>query len=318
MIGFSSKIMLKSKKGEFKRRVQPRIKELKFSLSRIKKSPLSLIGLSLILLFASVALLAPIIAPPKYPYEPYRIPRSGYSATPQPPSYQHPFGTTQGQYDIYYGVIWGTRTAFRIGFMVVGSILVIGIILGSISGYYGGLVDEIIMRIVDTFMSIPTLVLAMALVTALGHNLDSVMKALIIVGWPSYARLIRGDILSVREETYVEAARAIGCSDLSIIFKHVLPNAIYPLLIMASLDVGAMVLTAAALSFLGLGAPIGYADWGQMISFARNWIVGPPSNPLAYWYTVVIPGLFILFFVLGWNLLGDAFRDILDPKIRRR
>ncbi len=312
------RIKTSEKRKELKKRLEPRIKELKFSISRIKKSPLSIVGLCIILIFACIALLAPVIAPPKYPHEPYRIPRSGYSMTPQPPSWEHPFGTTEGQYDIFYGVVWGTRTAFRIGFMVVGSILIIGILLGSISGYYGGIVDEIIMRIVDTFMSLPTLILAMALVTALGRSLDNVMIALIIVGWPAYARLIRGDILSVREEAYVEAARATGVSDFGIIFKHVLPNAIYPLLIMASLDIGAMVLTAAALSFLGLGAPVGYADWGQMISFARNWIVGPPDNPLAYWYTVTIPGLFILFFVLGWNLLGDAFRDILDPKMRRR
>ena len=307
-----------AKWDDLKREMEPRIKELKFSFSRIKKSPLSLVGLFLILFFVIIAVLAPELAPPKYPHNPYRIPRYGYSAIPRPPSPEHPFGLTEGQYDIYYGVIWGTRTAFRIGFIVVGSILVIGIVLGSISGYYGGIVDEIIMRIVDTFMSLPTLVLAMALVTALGRSLDNVMKALIIVGWPSYARLIRGDILTVREEGYVEAARAVGCSDLRVILKHVLPNAIYPLLIMASLDIGAMVLTAAALSFLGLGAPVGYADWGQMVSFARNWIVGPPDNPLAYWYTITIPGLFILFFVLGWNLLGDAFRDILDPKLRRR
>lgn len=306
------------KRKEFKKRVGPRLKELKFSLNRIKKSPLSLVGLCIILFFVTVALLAPLIAPPKYPHDPYRIPRDGYSAIPKPPSWEHPFGTTEGQYDIFYGVIWGTRTAFRIGLMVVGSILIIGIVLGSISGYYGGVIDEIIMRVVDTFMSLPALILAMALVTALGHSLDNVMIALIVVGWPSYARLLRGDILSVREEIYVEAARASGVSDFWIIFKHVLPNAIYPLLIMASLDIGAMVLTAAALSFLGLGAPIGYADWGQMISFARNWIVGPPENPLAYWYTVTIPGIFILLFVLGWNLLGDAFRDILDPKLRRR
>jgi len=307
-----------AKWDDLKREMEPRIKELKFSFSRIKKSPLSLVGLFLILFFVIIAVLAPELAPPKYPHNPYRIPRYGYSAIPRPPSPEHPFGLTEGQYDIYYGVIWGTRTAFRIGFIVVGSILVIGIVLGSISGYYGGIVDEIIMRVVDTFMSLPTLVLAMALVTALGRSLDNVMKALIIVGWPSYARLIRGDILTVREEGYVEAARAVGCSDLRVILKHVLPNAIYPLLIMASLDIGAMVLTAAALSFLGLGAPVGYADWGQMVSFARNWIVGPPDNPLAYWYTITIPGLFILFFVLGWNLLGDAFRDILDPKLRRR
>ena len=303
---------------ELKKSLKPRVEELKFSLHRIRKSPLSLIGLSLILLFAAIAILAPKLAPPKHPYEPYNIPRYGYSAEPRPPSTQHIFGTTEGQYDVYYGVIWGTRTAFRLGFMVVGATFLIGLVLGSLAGYYGGVLDEVIMRLVDIFMSVPTLILAMALVTALGHSLDNVIKALIIVGWPIYARLIRGDILAVREEDYVSSARAVGCSSPLIIIKHVLPNSIYPLLILASLDIGAVVLVAAALSFLGLGAPVGYADWGQMVSFARNWIVGPPQNPLAYWHTITIPGLFMLFFVLGWNLLGDAFRDVLDPRLRRK
>jgi len=191
-------------------------------------------------------------------------------------------------------------------------------VLGSIAGYFGGIVDEIIMRITDIFMAFPALILAMAITVALGPSLNSVIIALIVVSWPSYARLIRGDILAVREENYVEAARGIGGSHFRIITRHILPNSIYPTLIMASLDIGAVVLAAAALSFLGLGAPEGYVDWGQMISFSRNWIVGPPGNPLAYWYTVTIPGLFILLFVLGWNLLGDAFRDILDPRLSRK
>lgn len=304
--------------SDAKKRLAPRIKEFKFSIDSIRKSPLSKIGIFIIVSFACIALFAPLIAPPHYPHNPYRIPRYGYSVTPEPPSWEHPFGTTEGQYDVFYGVIWGTRTAFRIGFMVVGSILLMGIMFGSIAGYYGGIIDEILMRIIDTFMAIPTLILAMALVTALGRNLNNVMIALIVVGWPAYARLIRGNILSIREEAYVEAARALGVSNFGIIFKHIIPNAIHSLLVMASLDMGAMVLIAAALSFLGLGAPAGYADWGQMISFARNWIVGPPGRHLAYWHAATIPGLFILFFVLGWNLLGDAFRDIIDPKIRRR
>ncbi len=296
----------------------PRLKEVKFSFNRIIKNPLSVAGLTLIFIFAMIALFAPIIAPPQYEHEPFRIPHEGYSITPKPPSPGHPFGTTTKQYDIFYGVIWGTRTAFRIGFMVVGSILIIGIIIGSIAGYFGGVIDEIIMRIVDIFMSLPTLILAMAIVTALGRSLDNIMKSLIIVGWPIYARTIRGSILSIREEDFVKAARALGASHFMVIFKHILPNAIYPVLILASLDIGAMVLTAAALSFLGLGAQEGYADWGQMVSLARNYIVGPQGQPLLYWYVVTIPGLFILFFVLGWNLLGDALRDIFDPKQRRK
>jgi peptide/nickel transport system permease protein len=296
----------------------PRLKEFNFSLSRIARNPLSLTGLSLIFIFFMIAVWAPLIAPPPKPREPFRIPHEGYSVVPKPPEPGHPFGTTTKQYDIFYGVIWGTRTAFRIGFMVVGSILVIGIAVGSMAGYFGGFVDEVVMRVVDIFMALPLLILAMAIVTALGRSLDNIMKSLIIVGWPIYARTIRGSILTIREEDFVKAAQAQGAGTFRIILKHVLPNAIYPLLILASLDIGAMVLTAAALSFLGLGAQEGYADWGQMISLARNYIVGPQGQPLLYWYVVTIPGLFILFFVLGWNLLGDALRDIFDPKVRRK
>ena len=288
----------------------------KYFLYQLRRNPLSIAGLVILFAFIVIAILAPVIAPPPEGHKDiYKIPRDGYSPTPQPPSEEHPFGTTQGQYDIYYGVIWGTRSAFQVGLIVIFSVLFVGIILGSIAGYFGGIADEVIMRITDIFLAFPPLILAMAITVALGPSLNSVIVALIIVSWPSYARLVRGDILAVREEDYVQATKGIGSSHLRTIIAHVLPNSIYPTLIMASLDIGAVVLSAAALSFLGLGAPEGYADWGQMIQFARNWIVGPSGNPFAYWYAVTIPGLFILFFVLGWNLLGDAFRDILDPRL---
>jgi len=292
---------------------------LKFFFHQLRKNPLSIAGIVIIFIFVVIAILAPVIAPtPEGPGGAYDIPRDGFSPIPQPPSEEHIFGTTQGQYDIFYGVVWGTRTAFLIGLSVIGAVLAIGILLGSLAGYFGGIIDEIIMRISDVFLAFPTLILAMAITIALGPSIQSVMIAIVVVSWPVYARVIRGDILAIREEEYVEAARAIGSSNFRIITRHVLPNSIYPALVMASLDIGAIVLTAAALSFLGLGAPEGYADWGQMIQFARNWIVGPPGEPFLYWYTVMIPGLFILLFVLGWNLLGDAFRDILDPKIAKR
>jgi peptide/nickel transport system permease protein len=289
---------------------------LKYLLYQLRKNPLSIAGIVILIIYMFIAIFAPLIAPPPEGHrDVYMIPRDGFSPTPQPPNDEHPFGTTQGQYDIYYGVIWGTRSAFQVGLFVILSVLVIGIILGSIAGYFGGIADEIIMRVTDIFLAFPALILAMAITVALGPSLNSVMLALIIVSWPPYARLVRGDILAVREEDYVQAARGIGSSHVRTIALHILPNSIYPTLIMASLDIGAVVLSAAALSFLGLGAPEGYADWGQMIQFARNWIVGPTGNPFAYWYAVAIPGLFILFFVLGWNLLGDAFRDILDPRL---
>ena len=291
----------------------------KFMARQLVKNPVSLAGVVIITIFIIIAIFAPLIAPPPEGHlNSYMIPRDGYSAEPQPPSEEHPLGTTQGQYDIFYGVIWGTRTAFQVALIVIGIVVTIGIILGSLAGYFGGVLDEVIMRITDIFLAFPALILAMAIVAAIGPSLRSVMIALCAVWWPSYARLIRGDILQVREEDYVEASRGLGASSGRVIVRHVLPNAIYPTLIMASLDIGSVVLSAAALSFLGLGSPEGYADWGQMTEFARNWIVGPPSDPLKYWYAVFTPGVFILFFVLGWNLLGDAFRDIFDPRLARR
>lgn len=302
--------------------------------SRVKKSPLSIMGVTIILFFAAVALLAGVLAPP-VSHDPFIIPRDGFSLTPKPPNEIHPFGTAQGQWDIYYGCIWGTITAFRIGFMVVVGSLIIGLALGLISGYYGGIVDELMMRFTDIIIAFPTLILAMALVISLPQNfvlldagplrlafklnqLDKVLLALTIVGWPTYTRVLRGEVLRIREEDYIEAAKAVGCSDLRVMVRHVLPNAIYPILIIASLDIGSIVLTAATLSFFGIGAPVGYADWGQMISFSRNWIYAGAENPMQYWFTWVIPGIFIFTFSLGWNLLGDAFRDILDPTLRRR
>jgi len=148
----------------------------------------------------------------------------------------------------------------------------------------------------------------------LGPSLSMVVLAIALVAWPSYARLLRADVLSVKEREFVTASRALGATDFWILTRRVIPNAIFPVLVVASLDIGSVVIMAAALSFLGLGAPMGYADWGQLISLSRNWILGTPQNPLQFWYTAVIPGGAIFLFVLGWNLLGDAFRDILDPR----
>ena len=376
--------------------IRPWLDELKFTLKRIRKSPLSIFGMVIVVLYVMIAVLAPVLAPPTDPRNPYSIFHDGYGPTPRPPGSPvednfitslgwtvHFFGTAEGQLDIYYGCIWGTRTAFRIGVLVVAIALAIGIVTGALAGYYGGIIDEVLMRFTDIVLAFPGLILAMALVIALPRawpmdigflglaiaillalmligrflklqgiwtfmlgllgfatfiimyvwalgtppiymtrvyltNLDKVLIALALVGWPGYTRVIRGEILRVRQEDYVEAAKAIGCSDFRILRKHVLPNSIYSVVIMASLDIGAIVLTAAALSFLGIGAPVGYADWGQMISFARNWIWAGIENPWQYWYTFTIPGVFIFIFVLGWNLLGDAFRDILDPTLRRK
>lgn len=299
-------------------RERPWFKELKFTLRRIRESPLSIAGLTIVLFFTVIAILAPIIAPPIPGRDPFMMPRHGYRPTPKPPSKEFPFGTTEGQYDMFYGCIWGTITAFRVGLIGATGALLIGITVGSIAGYFGGLADDIIMRITDIIFAFPGLILAMAFVVAFGVSLDNVILALVLVSWPTYARLTRAGVLQVKQEDYVDAARAVGASHLRILLKHILPNCIFPVIIVATLDMGSMVLTASALSFLGLGAPVGYADWGQLIAMSRNWILGKPGEPFAYWHTYTIPGIFIFTFVLGWNLLGDAFRDILDPTLRRR
>ncbi|MCK4393667.1 ABC transporter permease [Candidatus Bipolaricaulota bacterium] len=283
---------------------------------KLMKNPLSLIGLLLILLFTTVAILAPVLAPPQPYRSAYMILRDGFSLTPRPPSPDHPFGTTEGQYDIFYGVIWGTRTAFKIGFCVVAIGVVIGIIIGSISAFYSGIIDEILMRITDIFLSIPLLIAALVLTMVLGKGLTNMMIALITFGWMWYARIIRSEILHIKEMAYVEAARASGAAEWRLILCHILPNSIYPVLVQASMETGTVVVRAAALSFLGVGMETGYADWGQMISYARNWIIGQGSNPLQYWYTIIYPGMAIFLFVLGWTLIGDALRDILDPRMR--
>jgi peptide/nickel transport system permease protein len=296
----------------------PRLKEFKYTLHRIFRNPSAVIGFSLLFFFILVALLAPYIAPPKHPDNPYLMPHYGYSSVPSPPGKENIFGTTSGQYDIFYGIIWGTRTAFKIGLFVAGTGAVIGIILGLIAGYYGGFVDELLMRATDIIFAIPILVLTMAIVVAFGRGLDKVMIALALVNWRNYIRVMRSGILSLRELDFVHAAKLMGVSNLKIMYRHILPNSIHSVIVLASMDIGSLVIIAAFMSFIGLGAPKGYADWGQMVALARDYILGPPGEPLKYWYTVVIPGSAIVLFVLSWNLIGDALRDAFDPKIRRR
>ena len=286
------------------------------TIRKLLKNPASLTGLLLVLGYVAVAIFAPYLAPPRDPNYPYMLPRDSFESEPKPPNYNHPFGTTEGQYDIYYGIIWGTRTAFRVGLIVVSASVLIGVSIGTLSAYYGGLFDELVMRIVDVFMTMPFLLAAMVLVTILGAGLDNIMIAMIAFSWMGFARLIRGEILSIKESVYVLAARSIGASDLRIMIHHILPNAIFPTFVMATMDLGSIVLWASSLSFLGLGAPVDYPDWGQMISFSRNWMLGGYGNAMQYWYTVAIPGLAIVLFVLGWNLVGDALRDVFDPRMR--
>lgn len=285
-------------------------------LKKLFTRPLSLVGFVLLFTFIVVAVAAPWLAPPKHAHEPYRIPRDGYWAEPKPPSAEHPLGTAEGQYDIFYGVVWGTRTAFRVGIIVTLAGCLIGMAVGSVAAFYGGVVDELLMRIVDIFYTLPFLVAAMVLTVVLGRSLENSMIALICFTWMGYARVIRSEILRIKELDYAQAARALGAGSFRILTRHIIPNALYPIFVMVSMNIGSMVIAVSTLSFLGLGAQVGYADWGQMISLARNWMLGSAGSASKYWFTVVCPGIPIVLFVLAWNLVGDSLRDVLDPRMR--
>ncbi|KSV93260.1 ABC transporter permease [Sinorhizobium sp. GL28] len=284
-------------------------------LRYLARNPVSLFGVVILTAFVLIAVFASVLAPPQsFQLSPYDTPRAGFLATPQPPSPEAVFGTTQGQYDIFYGVVWGTRTAFKIGLGVVAISVLIGTVVGAVAAYYGGVVEEVLMRIVDVFMAVPFLIAAMVLTALLGKGIAPITIALTTFGWMSYARIVRSEILRIREMDYIHAARSYGASDLRLIVLHILPNAMFPVLVLATMATGSMVLSASALSFLGVGTEEGYADWGQFIAYSRNWIVGQPGNPFQFWYTLAFPGAAVFLFVLSWNLVGDALRDMLDPR----
>ena len=302
-------------------------------------NPLSVAGLVITLSYILAAALAPVLAPPlRVAGNPYLIPRDGFGPEPKPPGviwrreppelpfwykaitgkdeWVHLMGTASGQFDIYYGVIWGTRTALFAGVMVTSTTVAIGLIVGSLAAFYGGWLDDVLMRFTEIVMAFPFLLAALTLsailVPRFGRGIWPPMIALIAFGWTRYARVIRGEILSAKERDYVMAARVVGARDARLIIHHILPNTIYPILVLASFRLGDAVLSFAALSFLGVGTQIGYADWGQIISFARDWILSLDTH----WYIIVFPGVALIVFGLGWNLIGDAMRDILDPKLR--
>lgn len=280
-------------------------KQLHDAALRTKRNPLTVTGLFLVAVFLLLATLAPWIAP--YPQD-IRVvhPEERLS----PPSTKHWFGTDELGRDIFSRVIFGTRISLRIGTIVVVLALAIGIPLGLIAGTFGGLLDEILMRVTDMFLSFPPLLLAMAISATLGASLENAMIAIAIAWWPWYARLIRSEALSIRERDYVEAARAAGATWGRLLFRHVLPNSLAPVVVQASMDFGSVILTSASLSFLGLGAQSPTPEWGLMINIGRHYF-------LTHWWIVTFPGLAILIAVLSFNITGDGLREILDPKAER-
>jgi peptide/nickel transport system permease protein len=260
-------------------------------------------GAAVAALVVVVAVLAPLLAP--YPAD------AGSATNPfavlRPPSAQHWFGTDQVGRDILSRVIYGARISPLIAFFVLLIACLIGIPLGIMAGYFGGWLDDLIMRVTDIFLAFPALLLALALAAVLPPSLTSVTIAISVTWWPWYTRLIRGQAASVAGRPYIESCRALGLSRWRIIARHVLPNAITPLIVQISLDVGGVILTASALSFLGLGAQDPTPDWGLMVAEGQNYFT-------TAWWVVTFPGLAILVTAFGFNLLGDGLRDLLDPR----
>ncbi|RNB86324.1 ABC transporter permease [Brevibacillus panacihumi] len=268
----------------------------------LRKNKLALVGMGIIGFFVIVALLAPWIAP--YPYDVGDLKMKN-----QPPSEQHLLGTDYNGRDVLSRVIYGARISLWVGtFAVIGSV-VAGTILGLLSGYYGRWVDTLISRLFDIMLAFPSILLAIAIVAILGPSLQNALLAIAIVNIPTFGRLVRSRVLSLKEEEFVMAARAIGMKDSRILLQHILPNSMAPIIVTGTLGIATAIIEAAALGFLGLGAQAPEPEWGKMLSDSRQYIQKAP-------WTVIFPGLSIMLTVLGFNLIGDGLRDALDPRMK--
>jgi peptide/nickel transport system permease protein len=269
---------------------------------QVRGNELAAVGLAIMVLIFILAIVGPMVAP----YDPYKL---SFTEKLQSPSAEHWFGTDEAGRDIFSRVLHGTRISLRAALIVVVIASGIGVTLGTIAGYYGGWVDDIIMRVADIFMAFPGLVLAMAVSAAAGASIEAAIFAVSFVWWPVYTRLAHGQVLAVREEEYVHAARSIGASTGRIMLRHVLPNIFSVLLVRMTMDIGYAILYTASLGFIGLGAQEPTPEWGRMVATGRRWI-------LDHSYYSTFPGLAIFVTVLAFTWVGDALRDILDPRMR--
>ena len=270
------------------------------------RDKLAFVGLAIIVITILMAVFAPWIAP---------YPEQGRGASDlkgrfEAPSTQHLMGTDREGRDVLSRVIFGARIPLIISFVVTAAIVIIGVPLGGLAGYYGGKIDEVIMRITDIFLAFPSLILAIAFVAFLGPSIRNVMIAIVVSWWPWYTRLVRGMAVSLRERPYVEAARTMGVGNFTVIRRHILPNALGPVIVQMTLDIGTVILAVAGLSFVGLGAQPPTPEWGLMVAEGREYI-------LQQWWMGTFPGLAILILVLAFNLVGDGLRDVLDPRSKR-
>lgn len=272
-------------------------------MRRLFRSPLSVLGIVFVLVNLAMVLFPEQLAP----YDPHEM---QFSLRHQPPSAEHWLGTDFYGRDILSRIIFGARVSFLLGLSVVACSLVIGTAVGLFAGYYGGRFDTILMRVTDVFLTLPSLLLALAIMAVRGPGFSNIVLALVITSWTGFARVVRAEVLTVRGRDYAHAARSIGAGDLRIIARHVLPNVMAPIIVYASMGMAAPILMEAALSFLGLGLPPDIPTWGLMLSVDRDHLD-------VAWWSVTFPGLAIAIAVLGFNLLGDGLRDALDPKLKQ-
>ncbi len=287
-----NKVVLEKRESQFK--------EMWLSLSQNKGA---LVGLAIIVLLVLVAIFGPLI-------EPYDPNETDMSVSFKPPSAEHWFGTDQLGRDLFSRIIDGTRISLTVGLAAVAMSLAVGTLFGAIAGYRGGKTDTVIMRVMDMMLAIPSILLAIAFMAALGKGLDKAVIAIGLVSIPEYARIVRGCILSVKENDYIQAARVVGNKSGRVVFRHIMPNILSSIVVRATLGISTAVLETSALGFLGLGVQPPFAEWGDMLGRARGFIFSAP-------YTLIFPGIAITITVLAFNLLGDGLRDALDPKSRK-
>jgi peptide/nickel transport system permease protein len=292
--------------AEYVEKPESQLKVMWETLKQNKAAVIGLFAIGILVLISLVVWVTELLGLQVLPFDPNL---SDLTQSFIPPSAEHWFGTDQLGRDIFSRILDGTKISLFVGLAAVSISLSIGVVLGSIAGYFGGKTDTIIMRIMDMMLAIPSILLAIAFMAALGKGLDKAVIAIGLVSIPEYARIVRGSILSIKENDYVQAAKVIGNNDGRIIFKHILPNIISLIVVRATLGISTAVLDTAALGFLGLGVQPPFAEWGDMLGRARGFIFTAP-------YTLIFPGIAITITVLAFNLLGDGLRDALDPKSR--
>jgi len=276
--------------------------QLKEVWKRLKKNRLALVGLVILVSLVLTAIFADLIAP-------YHYAEQDLASAFQGPSEKHIFGTDEFGRDIFSRVVYGSRISLEVGFIAVSIAVITGGIIGAVAGYYGGRLDNFMMRCMDVLLAIPQILLAIAIVAALGQGIANLMIAVGISSIPGYARIVRASVLSVKDQEFVEAARAAGSGDMRIIFKHIIPNVTAPIIVQATLGVALAILTAAGLSFIGLGIQPPTPEWGSMLSGGRGYIRD-------YWHMTMFPGIAIVVTIFALNVLGDGLRDALDPRLK--